>query len=87
MASGFADREAAGRELAQRYRFGQAAITLEMSGAMLAHLGGRLDEAADGHPPLDPVNDHADEVKGGTSDDPRGRLGRARTRVRVRCVG
>jgi DNA-binding SARP family transcriptional activator len=43
----FHEHLARGRELAQRYRFGQAAITLEMSAAMLAHLGGRLDEAAE----------------------------------------
>ncbi len=33
-----------------------------------------LDEADDGQPPLDPVNVHADEVRSGTSDDPRGKL-------------
>jgi DNA-binding SARP family transcriptional activator len=37
----------AGRELAHRYRFGQAAITLQMTDAMLLHLEGRLDEAVE----------------------------------------
>jgi len=41
-----------------------------------------LDEANDDGPPLDPVNAQVDEVRGGTSDDPRGKLRHAVPKLR-----